>query len=178
MMKKVSSALLSLALVSGVYADSYIMYTKPDTNSSKIATIDDQDVRYKVIFSKSDWVEVVDTTNGNVGWIQKKFKNSKVYIDQDPIEKMLASFKKQQELLDEHFNKMLANIDSDIAQVQFNSGSTQINNQPQVFKKFSSLTIHSDGKTAKIVKKVEDSNGNVQTVEKEVPASQLNTIEL
>lgn len=47
-----------------------------------------------------------------------------------------------------------------------------------MYKEFSSITINSDGKTAKIVKKTEDSNGKVETVEKEVPADQLNTIKI
>ncbi|AEE26821.1 hypothetical protein [Francisella hispaniensis] len=178
-MKKVLATILGLTVVSGVYADSYIMYAKPDTKSSKLATIDDQDSRYKAIFSKGDWIEVVDNKDGSVGWVKQKTQDkSSQTITKDPIEQMMTNFQKQQQLLDEHFNKMLANIDQSIAQMQAQSSTTKTKNNPQVFKKFSSITIDSDGKTAKIVKKSEDGNGDIQTVEKEIPADQLGTIKL
>nr|WP_231138712.1 hypothetical protein [Francisella orientalis] len=47
-----------------------------------------------------------------------------------------------------------------------------------MYKEFSSITINSDGKTAKIIKKTEDSNGKVETVENEVPADQLSTVNI
>lgn len=178
-MKKVLATVLGLTVVSGVYADSYTMYVKPDTNTQKLATINDQDPRYKAIFAKDDWIEVVDNKDGSVGWVKQKpqGKSSRT-ITQDPIEQIMANFQKQQQLLDEHFNKMLANIDYNITQMQAQSGTTQAKNNSQVFKKISSITINLDGKTAKIVKKTEDSNGDIQTVEKEIPADQLGNIKL
>lgn len=178
-MKRVIATILGLTVVSGVYADSYTMYAKPDTKSPKLATIDDQDPNYKAIFSKGEWIEVVDNKDGSVGWVKQKPQDkSSQTITKDPIEQMMANFQRQQQLLDEHFNKMLANIDQNITQMQAQSGTTQAKNNPQVFKKFSSITINSDGKTAKIVKKTEDSNGDTQTEEKEVPADQLGVIKI
>ncbi|MFV9972744.1 MAG: hypothetical protein AB8V06_04745 [Francisella endosymbiont of Hyalomma asiaticum] len=178
-MKKVLATVLGLTVVSGVYADSYTMYVKPDTKTQKLATINDQDPRYKAIFAKDDWIEVVDNKDGSVGWVKQKPQDkSSQTITQDPIEQMMANFQKQQQLLDEHFNKMLANIDYNITQMQAQSGTTQAKNNPQVFKKISSITINLDGKTAKILKKTEDSNGDIQTVEKEIPADQLGNIKL
>ena len=66
-MKKVLATILGLTVVSGVYADSYTMYVKPDTKTQKLATINDQDPRYKAIFAKDDWIEVVDNKDGSVG---------------------------------------------------------------------------------------------------------------
>ncbi|AHH46079.1 membrane protein [Francisella tularensis subsp. holarctica PHIT-FT049] len=178
-MKRVIATILGLTVVSGVYADSYTMYAKPDTKSPKLATIDDQDPNYKAIFSKGEWIEVVDNKDGSVGWVKQKPQDKPSQaISKDPIEQMMANFQKQQQLLDQHFNKMLANIDQNIAQMQAQPNSTKAKNNPQVLKKFSSITINSDGKTAKIVKKTEDGNGNIQTVEKEIPADQLGTIKL
>lgn len=73
-MKRVIATILGLTVVSGVYADSYTMYAKPDTKSPKLATIDDQDPNYKAIFSKGEWIEVVDNKDGSVGWVKQNLK--------------------------------------------------------------------------------------------------------
>ncbi|MBK2106058.1 hypothetical protein [Francisella philomiragia] len=178
-MKKILATVFGLIIVSGVYAESYQMYAKPDEQSKKIMTIDDQNHQYKAIFSKGEWIEIVDQKDGTVGWVkQKSPKNDTQPSSDDPIEKMMVDFQKQQQMLDEHFNKMIANIDQNIAQMQTQSKTSKVTKKPDVYKEFSSITINSDGKTAKIIKKTEDSSGKVETVEKEVPADQLNTIKI
>ncbi|AIT09981.1 membrane protein [Candidatus Francisella endociliophora] len=173
-MKKILVLMFGLSVISSVYAENYSMYEKPDTKSKEIAKIDDQSSQYQVIFSKGDWVEIVDKKDGKVGWVNQKSVNKQTESNTDPVEQMMQSFQQQQHMLDDHFNKMIAGIDQNIAQMQVQSGDAK----PKVFKKFSSITINSDGKTAKIVKKTEDSNGNIQTVEKEVPADQLKNIKI
>ena len=46
-MKKILATVFGLIIVSGVYAESYQMYAKPDEQSKKIMTIDDQNHQYK-----------------------------------------------------------------------------------------------------------------------------------
>ncbi|MDE5035964.1 hypothetical protein NAI71_12425, partial [Francisella tularensis subsp. holarctica] len=76
------------------------IYAKPDTKSPKLATIDDQDQNYKAIFSKCEWIEVVDNKDGSVGWVKQKpqDKNSQS-ISKDPIEQMMENFQNQQQIL-------------------------------------------------------------------------------
>jgi hypothetical protein len=178
-MKKILATILGLTVVSGAYAESYTMYAKADENSQKLGQIDDQNSKYQAIFSKKSWVEVVNNTNGQVGWVKQKpkFKTS-VTSQDDPVANMLADFQKQQQMLDQHFNSVVSNIDSNVAQLANQSSSTIARGKPKVFKEFSSITINSNGKTAKIIKKTQDGNGNVKTVEKEVPTNQLANINI
>lgn len=179
-MKKVLALIFGLSVTSGVYAESYTMYENPDVKSKQLAKVDDQNPQYQMIFSKDNWIEIVNIKNGNVGWVQQKAsKSNSQTSSEDSVEKMMSDFQKQQQRINKHFNKMIANIDQNIVQMQSQSGSSTMGkSQPKVFEKFSSVTINSDGKTAKIVKKTEDSNGNIQTVEKEVPADQLGSIKI
>lgn len=177
-MKKVLATILGLTMFSSLYAESYTMYAKPSEKSDKIGNIDDQSPQYQVIFSKNNWVEIVNKKDGQVGWIkQKEVNNNSQKKQKDPIEQMMMKFQQRQQMLDQHFNRMIADIDKNIGQTQVASGNS-IKNQPRVYKKFSSVTINSDGKTAKIVKKTEDGDGNTQTVEKEIPADQLNNLKI
>ncbi|QWU98956.1 hypothetical protein [Francisella salimarina] len=177
-MKKILATIFGLMVVSGVYAESYQMYAKPDEKSKKIMTVDDQNPQFRAIFSKGKWIEIVDQKDGAVGWVKQKPQNSAQVSNNKPIEKMMADFQKQQQMIDENFNKTIANIDQNIAQIQAESKTSKVTKKPDVYKEFSSITINSDGKTAKIVKKTEDSTGKVETVEKEVPTDQLNTIKI
>lgn len=176
-MKKILAVMFGLSVVSGVYAQEYTMYEKPDIKSKELAKIDDQSPQYQAIFSKDDWIEIVDKKDGKVGWVKQKSAQEQAKSSNDPIEEVMQHFQERQRMMDEHFNKMLAHINQGFGQVDTSSGSS-VSNQPKTYKKFSSVTINSDGKTAKIVKKTEDGNGNIQTVEKEVPADQLDNIKI
>ncbi len=105
------------------------MYVKSDVKSDNLGKVDSQDPQYQAIFTKGDWIEIVNQKNGQVGWIK-------------------------QEMMDGNFNKMVADIDQNVSQMQLSYGATATSkNQPKVYKNFSSITINSDGKTAKIIKK-------------------------
>ncbi|AJC49358.1 hypothetical protein IB642_02615 [Allofrancisella guangzhouensis] len=177
-MKKIILSILGVAVVSGVYAKDYTLYAKADEKSGKLATVNDQDPKYSAIFSKGDWIEIVDSTTGKVGWVKQDTSGKAPSTQQDPIAAMIANFQAQQKLMEENFNKAIANIDSNIAQLQAAHSSLSADKQSKAIKKFSSVTINSDGKTAKIIKKTDDGNGNLKTVEKEVPVNQLNTMSL
>ena len=173
-MKKILATMLGLAVVSGAYAEDYTMYAKANDKSQKLGQINDQNSQYQAIFSKKGWVEVVNNANGQVGWVKQKpqVKTSENTTN-DPVAQMLEDFQKQQQMLDQHFDSVVSNIDNNVAQLAAQSDSTTVKNKPKVFKEFSSITIDSNGKTAKIIKKTQDGNGNVKTVEKVVPADQL-----
>ncbi|QIW09621.1 hypothetical protein [Francisella sp. LA112445] len=178
-MKKILATMLGLAVVSGAYAESYTMYAKADEKSQKLGQIDDQNPQYQAIFSKKGWVEVVNNANGQVGWVkQKPQEKTSQTVQDDPVAQMLADFQKQQQMLDQHFNSVVSNIDDNVAQLANQSGSTIAKGKPKIFKEFSSITIDSNGKTAKIIKKTQDGNGDVKTIEKVVPASQLANINI
>ncbi|WP_150466603.1 hypothetical protein [Francisella sp. SYW-9] len=178
-MKKVLVTILGLIIVSSVYAKSYTMYAKSDEKAQKLGQVDDQDPKFQAIFFKKGWVEIVNNESGQVGWVKQKpkFKTS-VTSQDDPVANMLADFQKQQQMLDQHFNSVVSNIDNNVAQLANQSGSTVVKGKPKVFKEFSSITINSNGKTAKVIKKTQDGNGNVKTVEKEIPANQLANINI
>lgn len=178
-MKKILATILGLAVASGVYAESYTMYAKADEKSQKLGQVNDQNPQYQAIFTKNGWVELVNNANGQVGWVKQKPQDKSSKTSQtDPVAQMLEDFQKQQEMLDQHFNKVVSNIDNNVAQLTTQSGSTSTKGKPRVFKEFSSITIDSNGKTAKIIKKTQDGNGNVKTVEKVVPANQLSNINI
>lgn len=178
-MKKFLATILGLAVVSGAYAENYTMYAKADEKSQKLGQIDDQNPQYQAIFSKKGWVEIVNSTDGQVGWVKQKPQDKTSQTTQyDPVAQMLAVFQKQQQMLDQHFDKVVSNIDNNVAHLATQSGSTIAKGKPKVFKEFSSITIDSNGKTAKIIKKTQDGNGNVKTVEKVIPADQLAKINM
>ncbi|MED7819479.1 MULTISPECIES: hypothetical protein [unclassified Francisella] len=178
-MKKILATILGLAVASGVYAESYTMYAKADEKSQKLGQVNDQNPQYQAIFTKNGWVELVNNANGQVGWVKQKPQDKSSKTSQtDHVAQMLEDFQKQQRMLDQHFNKVVSNIDNNVVQLTTQSGSTSIKDKPRVFKEFSSITIDSNGKTAKIIKKTQDGNGNVKTVEKVVPANQLSNINI
>lgn len=178
-MKKILATMLGLVVVSGAYAEEYTMYAKASDKSQKLGQIDDQNSQYQAIFSKKGWVEVVNNANGQVGWVKQKTQDkASVNINNDPVSQMLADFQKQQQMLDQHFDSVVSNIDNNVAQLATQSDSTVTKGKPKVFKEFSSITIDSNGKTAKIIKKTQDGSGNVKTVEKVVPASQLTKVNM
>ena len=173
--------MLGLAVVSSTYAESYTMYAKPDVKSDNLGKINRQNPQYQKIFSKDNWIEVVNKENGQIGWVkqEKKAKKQSKVTTKDPIREMMDAFQKRQKIMNEHFNKLVADIDQNVSQMQLSSGATTTSkDQPKVYKNFSSITINSDGKTAKIVKKTEDGDGNTQTIEKEVPSEDLKNLNL
>ncbi|ASG68558.1 hypothetical protein fh0823_15990 [Francisella halioticida] len=178
-MKKILVVILGLAIVSEVYAKSYTMYVKADEKSQKLGQVDDQNPQYQAIFSKKCWFEIVNNANGQVGWVKQKPQNkTSKTIQNDPVAQMLVDFQKQQQVLDQHFDKVVSNIDNNVDQLTSQSGSSAVKGKPKVFKEFNSIIIDSNGKTAKIIKKTQDGSGNVKTVEKVIPANQLSNIKL
>ena len=118
-MKKFLAIILGLAVVSGAYAQSYTMYSKADEKSQKLGQIDDQNPQYQAIFSKKGWVEVVNNANGQVGWVKQKPKFKKSITSQnDPVANMLVDFQKQQQMLDQHFDSVVSNIDNNEISIQ------------------------------------------------------------
>jgi cytochrome c556 len=177
-MKKILLSALGLAIFSGAFAANYTVYSKPGVKADQLGQVSDQNPQFQAIFAKDDWIEIVNTKNGQVGWVERKLSQQAPQdTHNDSVEQMMENFKNQQQKLDQHFNRMLANINQNVAQLQNQPDSTS-ENKSKVFKQFSSISISSDGKTAKIIKKTKDGNGNVKTIEKEIPADQIKNLEI
>ena len=66
-MKKVLITILGMGVAVSAFAKSYMMYEKADENSKEIAKVDNRDAKYKTIFTKNGWIEILDKTKGQVG---------------------------------------------------------------------------------------------------------------
>ncbi|QLE78875.1 hypothetical protein FLM55_03615 [Francisella sp. Scap27] len=174
-MKKALMIILGLGLVTSGFAETYTVYEKPDTSSKKVARVDNNSPKYEAIFVKNSWVEIVDKTTGQVGWIEQGTAAEKA-SKQGMVDKVFARFQERQQKMQQHFQKMMDSIDAD-ADISTNIPSSGSTAKTQVSEKSSSITINSNGKTAKVIKTT-NNNGSVKTVEKEVPADKLDDLKL
>ena len=170
--------MFGLVAFSGLYAKDYTMYSKPDDSSSVLATVNDHDPKFMAIFAKNNgWVEVVNKVSGQTGWVKQNSQTQTTSKQQDyDVAAMVKQFEERQKLMQEKFNRdmesisQLFNQKNSSANVAANSSNNP--NQSKNVNESSYISVVSDGKTAKIIKKTDD-NGKVQVVKKEVPLSEL-----
>jgi hypothetical protein len=105
-MKKVLMAVLGLSLAVSGFAETYTVYEKPDASSKEITKIDNQDPKYKAIFAKDGWVEIVDKSNGQVGWVKQDTTSEKA-SRQGMVDKVFTRFQERQQKMQEHFQQMM-----------------------------------------------------------------------
>ena len=173
-MKKIILPIAGLCIASSIYAKDYATYDKPNKNAQKIGMISDSDRNYTPIFAKKHWIELMNVKTGEVVWV-RNHANKKRHYSNNHISDIFSSLDAQQKQMQKDFQKMNKYFNQQMKQTGTSLGSANSGSTSTYYTKSSSVTTSPDGKTAKVTEKIND-NGNIKTVTKEVPISEVQSV--
>lgn len=184
-MKKYLLGLTLASVALSSYAVTTDVYEKPDTESTKIGTLNTDENTYNPIFSKDKWTEVVNNKDGSIGWVEndklKDSVSSEVNFFSD-IDDQTGNLLNHHRSMMKYMQSQMADFDKQMQSLQNDTQKAMkfAKNHPNDSKSyFKSVTMHTnDDGTATIVKKTQDGDGNTTEETKTVPTDKLDTVSL
>lgn len=187
-MKKLLLTTALVAAAVATYANSEMVFAKPNMHSKQLGVISESNAHTVVpFFKKGNWVKVASTASGQVGWVyagpchQVEQANAKKANQLHAIQQQRLYYRELHQKMNEEF----AQLDhafaqqADQIQMQSQAENQQIQqavahskNQHEAFKSVS-VQYNNASKDAIVIKKWLGKDGKMHILKKEVPLAAL-----